>query len=126
MLSDNAVTATIPVRSLARAKAFYGGTLGLEAAQENPSVVTYRSGPSTLMVYESAYAGTNRATAATWTVDDVEGLARELRARGVVFEHYNDLPGLKASGNIHLANDGEMKVAWLKDPDGNILSIVGS
>ena len=46
---------------------------------------------------------------------------RALRAKGVTFEHY-DMPGLKLEGDIHVA--GPTKVAWFKDPDGNILNII--
>ena len=63
----------------------------------------------------------NQATALTWAVEDVEAEVRELKARGVVFEHY-DLPPLERRGDIHIAD--EFKTAWFKDPDGNILNIV--
>ena len=46
---------------------------------------------------------------------------RTLKAKGVRFEHY-DLPGTKREGDVHVT--GDMKVAWFKDPDGNILSVV--
>ena len=75
-----------------------------------------------LNVYRSDYAGTNKANAVTWAVgDDVEGVVRALKAKGVVFEHY-DMPGMKLEGDVHIGAD--MKVAWFKDPDGNILNIV--
>jgi hypothetical protein len=72
-------------------------------------------------VYRSRFAGTNKATALTWTVDDVEDVVRTLKGKGVKFEHY-DMPGMKHDGDVHVA--GELKVAWFKDPDGNILSVV--
>ena len=81
----------------------------------------YRSGSSTLMVYESQFAGTNRATAATWLVgSELESLIGSLKAKGVKFEHY-DLPDTRREGDIHVS--GKVRVAWFKDPDGNILSI---
>ena len=49
---------------------------------------------------------------------------RLLKAKGVRFEHYN-LPDTTLDGDIHVSrNNREMKVAWFKDPDGNILNIV--
>jgi hypothetical protein len=74
-------------------------------------------------VYRSEYAGTNQATAVTWAVDDIEKEVKTLKTKGVKFEHY-DMPGLKLEGDVHV-ND-HMKVAWFKDPDGNILNIVSS
>ena len=122
MLGNKDAATNIAVRNLDTAQKFYEGTLGLkEVAREGKEAITYRSGGSTLFVYRSEYAGTNKATAATWTVgDDVEGEVRQLKAKGVRFEHY-DMPGMKLEGDVHVG--GDMKVAWFKDPDGNILSI---
>jgi hypothetical protein len=73
------------------------------------------------LVYKSQYAGSNKATAATWTVgDEVEGIVRSLKAKGVAFEHY-DMPGTTLEGDVHVS--GSMKVAWFKDPDGNVLCV---
>ncbi|HWE46761.1 MAG TPA: VOC family protein [Caulobacteraceae bacterium] len=124
MLNDAEAVATIPVKSAAKARDFYRDKLGLETVDDRPGVATYRSGESKVFVYESEYAGTNEATAATWMIDDVDGVVRDLKSRGVAFEHYPDLPGLKIEGDVHVADGGAMKVAWFKDPDGNILSIV--
>lgn len=122
MLKDCEVMATVAVRQLARARAFYEGKLGLQPAESEPQMVTYRSGGATLMVYESQFAGTNKATAATWNVPGgLEQMVRELKAKGVVFEHYDDLPDTTRDGDIH--RSGGISVAWCKDPDGNILNL---
>jgi catechol 2,3-dioxygenase-like lactoylglutathione lyase family enzyme len=122
MLGNKDAIATVAVKNLAAAKKFYEGTLGLKQLDsEGDEVVTYGSGSSRIHVYHSQYAGTNQATALTWSVDDVDSEVRALKSKGVSFEHY-DLPGLKVQGDVHVA-DG-MKVAWFKDPDGNIFSIV--
>ena len=73
------------------------------------------------VVYRSQCAGTNKATAVTWVVEEVEDLVRTLKDRGVTFEHYN-LPNMTRQGDLHVA--GTMKAAWFKDPDGNIFSLV--
>ena len=58
----------------------------------------------------------------TWVVgDDIEGVVGALKAKGITFEHY-DMPEIKREGDLHIA--GDMRVAWFKDPDGNILNIV--
>ena len=123
MLADKDVAANIAVKDLARAQKFYEGTLGLkEAGREGEEVIAYRSGNSTVLVYRSDYAGTNKATCMTWIVgDEVDKIARELKSKGVAFEHY-DMPGLKLEGDVHVGHG--MKVAWFKDTDGNILNIV--
>ncbi|MFT3925924.1 MAG: VOC family protein [Myxococcales bacterium] len=122
MLNQHDATANVAVRDLMRAKSFYGHTLGLEEVDaEGEEVVVYRSGHSNLNVYRSDFAGTNQATAVTWSVPDIEDTVKTLKAKGVKFEHY-DMPGLSRRGDIHAA-DG-MKVAWFRDPDGNILNLV--
>ena len=123
MFADKTAAATVAVKDIKAAGEFYEKTLGLTSTGAGePTVRTYRTGGSTLMVYESQFAGTNKATAATWMVGkDVDAIARELKAKGVKFEHY-DMPDTTRQGDVHVA--GEMRVAWFKDPDGNILSIV--
>jgi catechol 2,3-dioxygenase-like lactoylglutathione lyase family enzyme len=122
MLRDTDARATLAVKDLGAAARFYEETLGLNrAGGEGDEVIVFESGDSEINVYRSGFAGTNRATALTWTVDDVEDVVRTLKARGVKFEHY-DLPDTKREGDVHVS--GEIKVAWFKDPDGNILSVV--
>ncbi|MDB6162592.1 MAG: glyoxalase [Xanthomonadaceae bacterium] len=123
LASSNAI-ANLAVRDIARARAFYGGVLGLaEDAGGDDNLVTYRSGDSRLIVYRSDYAGTNQATAATWVVGDrVDDIVRALGDKGVRFEHYDNMPDTTRQGDVHVGCG--MRVAWFKDPDGNILNVV--
>jgi catechol 2,3-dioxygenase-like lactoylglutathione lyase family enzyme len=122
MLGDKDAAANIAVKNLERARKFYEDTLGLtQIGSEGQEVVIFKSGNSLINVYQSQYAGTNKATAVTWVVgQDVEGFVQQLKAKGIAFEHY-DMPGVTRNGDVHVADD--MKVAWFKDPDGNILNI---
>ncbi len=121
MLSDKEAIATVAVKNLETAKKFYEGTLGLTKVMENEEVLAFKTGESTLFVYRSHYAGTNKATAVTFVAEEVDDLVRTLKGRGVTFEHY-DLPQMTRQGDVHVA--GTMKTAWFKDPDGNIFSLV--
>jgi catechol 2,3-dioxygenase-like lactoylglutathione lyase family enzyme len=121
MLSDNNAIATVAVKNLEKSKDFYERTLGLTKVMENDEVLAFKSGASTLFVYRSPYAGTNKATAVTFVAQEVDDLVRTLKGRGVTFEHY-DLPKMTREGDVHVA--GSMRTAWFKDPDGNILSLV--
>jgi catechol 2,3-dioxygenase-like lactoylglutathione lyase family enzyme len=122
MLGDENVQPMLPVKDLKKAEKFYEEVLGLKRLHEEPdTAVTYQSGNATLNVYRSEFAGTNKGTAALWEVADVEGTVQQLKARGVTFEHYDNMPGLTRDGDIHRA--GDFRVAWWKDPSGNILSI---
>jgi catechol 2,3-dioxygenase-like lactoylglutathione lyase family enzyme len=123
MLGNKDAAANIAVKNLEKAKNFYEDILGLaQVDAEGQEVIVYRSGNSTINVYQSQFAGTNQATAVTWTVGkDMENIVRALKSKGITFEHY-DMPDMKREGDVHVA--GDMKVAWFKDPDGNILNIV--
>jgi catechol 2,3-dioxygenase-like lactoylglutathione lyase family enzyme len=123
MLNSKDALATIPVKSVGAARKFYRDVLGL-TIEETPEkgVLGLKSGKTNTLVYESQFAGTNKATAATWIVGtDLDAIVATLKGRGVTFEHY-DFPGTTLKGDIHEA--GRTRVAWLKDPDGNILSLV--
>lgn len=123
MLGNKEAVANLAVKDIDAARKFYAETLGLEQVHaEGDELVVFRSGTSTVNVYRSDYAGTNKATAVTWMVgDDVEAEVSALKAKGVRFEHY-DMPGMQREGDVH--RGGDMKIAWFKDPDGNILSLV--
>ena len=122
MIGKHDAMATVAVSNLATAKLFYENLLGLKQfGAESPGVATFRSGNSTIVVYESAFAGTNRATSATWGVaDELEAIVQALKDADVVFEHY-DLPGAHHDGDVHVF--GSFKAVWFKDPDGNILHL---
>jgi catechol 2,3-dioxygenase-like lactoylglutathione lyase family enzyme len=126
MLGDKAVAAVVAVKDIEAAKKFYEGTLGLKKGDvDDPSGTMYMAGAGTMIfVYPSQFAGTNQATAATWGVgEDLEAIVDDLKAKGVTFEHYDNLPDTKLEGDIHTFNEG-MKAVWFKDPDGNILNLV--
>ena len=123
MLGNKDAVANVAVRDLDVATKFYKNTLGLTPVhEEGKEAVVFRSGASEINVYRSDYAGTNKATAVTWNVDDVKEEVAALKSKGVVFEHY-DMPGMTRDGDVYVS--GDMKVAWFKDPDGNILNVAG-
>jgi hypothetical protein len=124
MLGDSDITTLVAVKDLAEGAAFCEKTLRLTRVDEDPGWVQYRSGSSDLIVYESEHAGSNKATTAAWTVDDVRETVRELRSNGVnSFQHYDDLPGTERDGDIHVA--GDVNMAWFSDPSGNIFEVNG-
>lgn len=121
MLGKADATPMIAVKDLDRARKFYEDTLGLNTKGEmGGEGLTMESGDTLINVYRSEFAGTNKATALTFQVDDVEKEVRELKEKGIFFEHY-DLPDLQQQGDVYVAEG--FKTAWFKDPDGNILSL---
>ena len=123
MLAGKEMIGTIAVKDLGVAKKFYQGTLGLKLEDETGTEAhTYRSGTTRLIVYRSQFAGTNKATALNFIVGaEVDNVVKGLRDRGVTFERY-DMPEVKREGDVHVA--GPMRMAWFKDPDGNILCVM--
>ena len=121
MLGKTDATPMIAVRDLDRARKFYEETLGLKQIDDFGEGFMLKSGDTTFNVYRSEFAGTNKATALNFDVDDINAEVRELKDKGIMFEHY-ELDGLTREGDIY-AGEG-MKTAWFKDPDGNILSLI--
>ena len=124
MLRDVDAVANLAVKDLEVSRKFYRDTLGLQqVGSEGEELLVFRSGKSLLNVYRSRFAGTNQATAVTWDVgSELDAVVGTLKAKGIGFEHY-DMPGQRLEGDVHVF-DG-MKVTWFKDPDGNILNVVG-
>jgi extradiol dioxygenase family protein len=120
MLHDHDVHADVAVKDLVKAKKFYAETLGLTQTKENEQEVYYGTGSKQIKIYQSQFAGSNKATYASWVVDDVAAAVNELKSKGVAFEQY-DFPGVKHEGDVHVM--GNMRAAWFKDPDGNIFCI---
>ena len=124
MLEHADLTTLVAVKDLVEANDFYEKKLKLAKAREEAGWIQYRSGASRLIIYESEHAGTNRATTAAWTVDDVVRTVGVLKATGInSFQQYDNLSGTTRDGDIHHA--GPVKMAWFKDPSGNTFEING-
>ena len=121
MLGKSDATPMIAVKDLDRARKFYEEKLGLKEVDDFGEGFMLKSGDTKFSVYRSDYAGTNKATALTFDVDDIDSEVRNLKDKGVSFEHY-DLEGLRRDGDIYRGE--KMSTAWFKDPDGNILSLM--
>lgn len=122
MLKDHSSSAIIAVRDTGRARAFYADTLGLpEAPGSSDDLLMFRTGATTLVVYPSEFAGTNKANAVVWGLGDaLEETVADLRNKGVTFERY-DMDGAVFEDGVHRM--GDFRAVWFKDPDGNILHI---
>ena len=121
MLKDKTSSAIIAVSDIERARKFYRDILGLAVADDSmaDTVMTFHTGDTVLIVYRSKFAGTNKANAVVWGVgNEIETITQSLKAKGVTFEHYDDMA---RDGDVH--HDGSMKMVWFKDPDGNILHL---
>ena len=122
MLSAYTPITTLPTADTERSRAFYEGVLGFEPREAVSGGVYYRSGDSTFFVYQSGFAGTNRATAMSFAVSDEEFDAeiKALREAGVAFDTF-EMEGIEWDDGV--ARMEGMRMAWFSDPDGNILNV---
>ena len=123
MLSQFTPAATLPTANMSKARSFYEATLGLAVDREGMGGVSYKSGEGTVLVYESEYAGTNKATAVTFEVSlsAFDDEIRALRDKGVSFLTF-ELEGVNWNDGVASMGDA-MKGVWFTDPDGNIISV---
>ncbi len=122
MFEDTPMDPVLPAADIERAKQWYADKLGLEPVVEDPMLgLEYETGDRRFGLYPSDHAGSNEATAAGFKVDDVEGTAARLRARGVEFEDV-EMEGAEAKQGVLTAPTGD-QAAWFKDSEGNILAI---
>src|SRR5687768_15178188 len=124
MLRDaRQVVPVLPVTNLEQSKNFYKGTLGLTEIRQDLSdggVDFGHKDGTQLHIFPKPGVTASGNTMAMFVVDDVEATVKDLKRRGVSFEHF-DMPGLVWEGDI--ATMGKDKGAWFKDPDGHWLAI---
>ncbi|SDS95945.1 hypothetical protein SAMN05216371_0977 [Streptomyces sp. TLI_053] len=121
MLGDAPLVAMIPAADVARAKAYYTDTLGLELKDAGPhGELTFVCGGTEFGIYETPSGGQAAHTLASFEVSDLNAEMAGLRGKGVVFEDY-DMPGLKTVDGV--VEDEGMRAAWFKDCEGNILCL---
>lgn len=120
LLEYSALVAFVPSTDLERSRRFYEGTLGLRVQRATSFACVLVAGGTTVRVTRVEQLEPAPYTVLGWDVTNVEETVRTLAARGVAFEVYDDLE--QDEYRIWQAPDGA-RVAWLKDPDGNVLSL---
>jgi len=122
MLADITPHPTLPTKDLATARTFYEDVLGLSVSIEyEGEMVLYNSGAGKVLLYRSAFAGSNQATAAGWQDADIADTIADLRTKGVQFDTF-EMDGITWEDGVATMPDGSKNV-WFRDPDGNILSV---
>src|SRR3954463_13171032 len=120
-LSDAKVEPTVPVSDMAKAKEFYEGKLGLSGGRDiGDGGITYPCGGGReIHIYPPPNnRGKPGGPIAAWEGDDLEKTVDELTANGVSFEQV-DSDRIKTNEK-GIAELGEDRMAWFKDPDGNL------
>lgn len=120
MLAANKVIGFVPTQDSAKAREFYEGKLGFQFVSDDPFALVMRSGETMIRVSKAKDFTPAPYTILGWEVKDIEAVVRWLTSRGVVFEKYPFVQDQELG--IWNAPSGD-KVAWFKDPDGNVLSV---
>jgi catechol 2,3-dioxygenase-like lactoylglutathione lyase family enzyme len=120
MLSSEKLVAFVPTKDQKQARAFYEGTLGLTFISEDTFALVLDANGTKIRVANAPEFKPAQFTILGWMVSDIETMVTELQTKGIVFEKF----GLKDQDErgVWSAPGGD-KVAWFKDPDGNILSV---
>jgi catechol 2,3-dioxygenase-like lactoylglutathione lyase family enzyme len=119
-LRDAGLVAFVGVTDMARGRAFYEGTLGLELVEESPFACEFRTGSTSLRVTLVEEAAAAVYTVLGWAVADIAATIAELEAQGVELDRFD---GMEQDELGAWTAPGGARVAWFTDPDGNRLSI---
>jgi catechol 2,3-dioxygenase-like lactoylglutathione lyase family enzyme len=120
MLSQSEVMGFIPTKNAAQARAFYEGKLGLRFISDDDFALVVESGATVIRIAKVEDFTPAPFTILGWRVQNIDDEVRALSARGVPFQRF---PGLPQNDLGIWSSPTGAKVAWFKDPDGNILSV---
>jgi catechol 2,3-dioxygenase-like lactoylglutathione lyase family enzyme len=122
MFRDTKAFSGFAVDDLEKAKAFYGGTLGVELSEEHGLLHLKLGSGASVLVYPKPNHEPATFTILNFPVPDLEAAVAELRAAGVEFERYEG--DLQTDEKGIFRGDGGPPIAWFRDPAGNILSVL--
>jgi catechol 2,3-dioxygenase-like lactoylglutathione lyase family enzyme len=120
MLNSRQIVAFVPTKRVNEARAFYKEVLGLRFVSEDSFALMFDADGTMLRVSIVPDFKPHPFTILGWQVPNIQEAVSDLRAKGVTFEHFGfaeqDVQGIWSA-------PGGAKVAWFKDPDGNVLSL---
>lgn len=122
MFQQNQVASSFSTNDVDAARKFYGGTLGLDVAENYGGISLNLAGGGQVWIYPKGNHEPATYTVLNIMVDDIEKAVDDLGAKGVTFEQYTEDPIRTDSKGISREYGGAM--AWFKDPGGNIVSLV--
>jgi catechol 2,3-dioxygenase-like lactoylglutathione lyase family enzyme len=120
MFKDTKAFSGFAVDDLAKAREFYGETLGLEVSEDNGLLTLHIAGDRPTLIYPSPGFTPASYTILNFPVDDIDTAVDALAARGVEFERYDEFD----QDERGVARGDGPDIAWFKDPAGNVLSVL--
>jgi catechol 2,3-dioxygenase-like lactoylglutathione lyase family enzyme len=121
LFKESEAFASFSIKDIRKAKEFYGQTLGLQASETHEGL-ELKLGTNAIFLYPKPNHTPASFTVLNFPVNNIDEAVKELKSLGIRFEHYE-------MGDIRTDQDGIArgpgpKIAWFKDPDGNILSVL--
>jgi len=120
MLGSTNIVAFVPITDAAKSRAFYEGVLGLRFVKDDGFAMVLDANGIMIRAAKMKEVTPAQFTVLGWQVSDIENVVQALQAKGVHFEIFGFFK--QDELGIWTAPTGD-KVAWFKDPDGNILSV---
>jgi catechol 2,3-dioxygenase-like lactoylglutathione lyase family enzyme len=120
MLAARKMIGFVPTRDSKTARDFYEGKLGFQFVSDDPFALVMRAGENMIRIAKAKDFTPAPYTVLGWEVQHIEAIVSWLSERGVVFEKYPFVQDQQLG--IWTTPSGD-KVAWFKDPDGNVLSV---
>ena len=121
MFKNTEAFSSFSARDLQAEKRFYGETLGLEVKESKEGLELNLGGGGHVFIYPKPNHSPASFTVLNFNVDDIDKAVDELAKRGVKFEQYD---GEIATDEKGIHRNGGPKIAWFKDPAGNIISVL--
>ena len=112
------------VNDLAKAKAFYTQTLGLQVVEEGVGLRLHLPGGGTAFAYPKDDHQPATFTLLDFVVDDIDQAVDELKSRGVSFDRYAGMPQDEKGVMRGISQNMGPDIAWFKDPAGNTLAVL--
>ena len=122
MFKDTKAFSGFAVNDAQKAKEFYGQTLGLDVTEAYGLLTLHIAGGTNILMYPKENHIPATFTILNFPVANIEQAVDELVRRGVRFESYND--GGLVTDERGIFRGGGPKIAWFKDPAGNLLSVL--
>lgn len=120
MLGNEQVMAFVATSKPREALEFYRDVLGLELVSEDAFAIVFQTANATLRIQKTQQHEPLPYTALGWKVGDISVIVKALAARQVPLERF---PGLEQDARGVWTAPSGAKIAWFKDPDGNVLSL---
>lgn len=120
MLASGKLIGFVPTTDSKRSREFYEGKLGFKFVSDDQFALVMQAGESIIRIAKAGKFTPAQYTVMGWEVTDIEAIVKWLTGRGVAFEKYPFVQDQKSG--IWTTPNGD-KVAWFKDPDGNVLSL---